>query len=94
VPVPIHSYIRVTLINVITRNVTFNLPVDLIRQAKIYAAEHDTTVNAIVRDLLKEKMTAEARTRAAAERFLKLAEHGPCSSVDPSSIRREELYER
>lgn len=64
------------------------------RQAKIYAAEHDTTVNALVRDLLEQKVMAEARARAAAERFLQLAERGPRSPVDPGSIRREELYER
>ncbi len=73
---------------------TFNLPVDLLRQAKVYAAEHDTTVNAIVRELLREKLTAEARVRAASVRFLELAARGPYSSVNPSSIRREELYAR
>jgi plasmid stability protein len=83
-----------TLINVLRRNVTFHLPVDLLRQAKVYAAEHDTTVNAMVRQLLEEKVTAEARTRAAAERFLQLSSRGPYSSVDPGSVRREELYER
>jgi plasmid stability protein len=77
-----------------TRNVTFNLPVDLLRQAKIYAAEHDTTVNAVVRQVLEEKLSAETRARAAAQRFLRLAEHGPYSTVNPLSIRREELYER
>jgi hypothetical protein len=77
-----------------SRNVTFSLPVDLVRQAKIYAAERDTTVNAIVRELLEEKVTAEGRTRAAARRFLQLAARGPYSSVDPGSIRREDLYER
>jgi plasmid stability protein len=77
-----------------TRNVTFNLPVDLMRQAKVYAAEHDTTVNSIVRELLHEKVSSEARARAAAERFLQLAAQVPHSPVDPSSIRREELYDR
>ena len=76
------------------RNVTFHLPVDLIRQAKIYAAEHDTTVNAVVRELLEEKVSTEARMRAAADRFLQLASRGPYSSVNPGSISREELYER
>jgi plasmid stability protein len=76
------------------RNVTFHLPVDLMRQAKIYAAEHETTVNAMVRQLLEEKLTAEARARAAAERILQIAGRGPHSLVDPGSIRREELYER
>ena len=77
-----------------TRNITFNLPTDLVREAKVYAAQHDTTVNALVRELLEQKVTAETRAAAAVERFLELAERGPYSSVDPGTIRREELYER
>ena len=76
------------------RNITFSLPADLIRQAKIYAAEHDTTVNAMVRELLDDKVNAEARALAAAERVLEIAKGGPYSSVDPGLIRREDLYER
>ena len=76
------------------RNITFSLPAELVRQAKVYAAEHDTTVNAIVRELLREKVSAEARFKAAAHRFLRIAEDGPYSSVDPGSVRREELYDR
>ena len=73
---------------------TFHLPVDLLRQAKIYAAQNDTTVNAIVRELLQQKLAGEAKAKAAAERFLQLAERGPHSSVSPESIQREELYDR
>ncbi len=76
------------------RNITFNLPADLVRQAKIYAAEHDTTVNALVRELLEHKITAEARARAAAERVLQIADQGPYSPVDPRSIPRDHLHER
>lgn len=77
-----------------TRNVTLSLPVELVRQAKIYAAQHNTSIHALVRELLQEKIFAEARVRGATERFLQLAEQGPYASIDPSSIRREELYER
>lgn len=76
------------------RNITFSLPSDLVRQAKVYAAENDTTVNSLVRELLQEKLTREGRTRAAAERLLALAEQGPYFSADPGSIRREDLHER
>jgi plasmid stability protein len=76
------------------RNITFSLPADLIKQAKIYAAERDTTVNALVRDLLQEKLNPEARARAAGKAFLELARRGPNSPVDPGSIRREEIYDR
>ncbi len=77
-----------------TRNITFNLPVHLIRQAKIYAAEHDTTVNALVREQLQELLTSHARAQAEADRLLALAEQGPYFSTDPGSIRREQLHER
>ena len=77
-----------------TRNITFHLPDDLIREAKVYAAQHDTSVNALVKDLLEEKVNKAARVRAAALRILEIAEKGPYSSVDPKSIRREDIYER
>jgi plasmid stability protein len=77
-----------------TRNITFSLPADLVRQAKVYAAEHDTTVNAVVRELLLETLTREGRARAAARRLLALADQGPYFTTDPGSIRREELHER
>src|SRR5690242_4516782 len=48
-----------------TRNITLSLPVDLIREAKVYAAQHDTTINAFVKDLLQEALSAESRARAA-----------------------------
>ena len=78
----------------VSRNITFSLPPDLLREAKIYAAEHDTTLNALVRELLREKVSGRARARRAAERILELADRGPHSPVDPGSIRRDELYER
>jgi plasmid stability protein len=77
-----------------TRNITFSLPAELIRSAKVYAAQHDTTVNALVRELLEEKVNQEERTRAALKRLLALADAGPYSDVDPGSIDRDELHER
>ena len=76
------------------RNITFSLPTDLVRQAKVYAAEHDTTINSLVRELLQEALSREGRQRAAADRLLALADQGPYFSTDPASIRREEMHER
>ena len=76
------------------RNITFSLPPDLIRQAKVYAAQHDTTMNALVRELLQEALVRDDRARVAAERLLALAAQGPYFTTDPASIRREDLYER
>jgi plasmid stability protein len=78
----------------VERNITFSLPAGLIRQAKIYAAEHDTTMNALVRQLLQEALSRDSRARAAADRLLALADRGPYFTTDPGSIRREELHER
>jgi plasmid stability protein len=66
----------------------------LIRKAKVYAAQHDTTVNALVRELLDEKLSSEARMRAAAAKILEIARRGPHSNVDPGSISRDEIHER
>lgn len=76
------------------RNITFSLPADLIRSARIYAAEHDTTINGFVRDLLEEALSRENRAQVAAKRLLAIAEGGPYFTTDPASIRREDLHER
>jgi anti-sigma factor ChrR (cupin superfamily) len=60
----------------------------------ISSAEHDTTINSIVRELLQKTVTREARQRAAADRLLALADQGPYFTTDPGSVPREELHER
>ncbi len=77
-----------------TRNLTLNLPAELIKQAKVYAAEHDTTVNGLVRRLLEDAVSPQSRKRAAVKRLLELANSGPVSDVDPGTITREEIHER
>jgi plasmid stability protein len=77
-----------------TRNITFSLPSDLIRKAKVYAAEHDTTINTLVRELLQDALERESRMQAAVNQLLVLADRGPYFTTDPGSIPREELYER
>jgi plasmid stability protein len=76
------------------RNITLSLPDDLIRKAKVHAAQRNSTVNALVRKLLEEALSDDRRTRAAADELLAIAARGPYFSRDPRSIRREEIYER
>lgn len=59
-----------------------------------FAAEHDKTLNAVVRELLTEALSRESRARAAADRLLALADLGPYFSADPRAIDRSELHER
>lgn len=77
-----------------TRNITITLPTELVRLARIFAAEHDTTLNALLREMLQERLDKEGRMRAAVATMLDIADHGPWSTVDLKSFTREELYER
>ena len=76
------------------RNITLSLPATLIREAKVYAAQHDTTINTLVRELLEEALSRENKARAAAGRLLALANAGPYFTIEPGSVSREELHER
>lgn len=50
---------RATLIHMSTRNLTLALPTDLIRRAKVYAAAHDTSISALVAELLGSRVAIE-----------------------------------
>ena len=91
---PAKAVLDVTHNYVSTRNITFSLPAELIREAKVYAAEHDTTINSLVRELLEDKLTREGRATAAAARLLALAEGGPYFTADPGLLDKEQLHER
>ena len=78
----------------INKNITFSLPVDLLREAKVFAAQHDTTMNAMVRELLEEKLRSNRRAIAAVEQMLAIAAEAPLFSVDLQSYSRDELHER
>ena len=72
------------------RNLTLSLPADLIRSAKVLAAERGTSLNAIVRDSLERMVSSQDDYRAAAERIL--AKGGLFRST--RKVSREELYDR
>ena len=78
----------------VNKNITFSLPVDLLREAKVFAAQHDTTMNAMVRELLEEKLSSNRRAIAAVEQMLAIAAEAPLFSVDLQSFSRDELHER
>jgi plasmid stability protein len=77
-----------------TKNLTLHLPADLIRRAKVYAAQNDTTINSVVRELLEQRVSREDRMRLAADRILSIADQGPLTSEDPGRISRDAIYER
>jgi plasmid stability protein len=73
---------------------TLNLPEELIKKAKVYAAQHDTSVNALMKQLLQERLDQEDPYKAAGRRFLEIVSRGPFVDIDPGTIKREDLYDR
>lgn len=76
------------------KNITLAVDADVLDKVRAYAAEHKTTVNAIVRQHL-EKIANENDRRAEARRhLLRLAETSP-GDLGPDYVwNREELYDR
>jgi hypothetical protein len=48
----------------------------------------------LVKELREEEVSSEDKALAAAKRILESARQGPHSSVDISSLKREDYYER
>jgi plasmid stability protein len=74
------------------RNITFSLPVELIRRAKIVAAERDTSLNALVREALAQAVNRSDEYRQAGERLLALSGVG-LFEMPEQRWAREELYD-
>lgn len=75
------------------KNVTITLEEDVARWARVWAAEHDTSVSRILGEILKEKMDKEASySRAQASYFSRQA--NPLKRPGQTYPERDELYER
>ena len=75
------------------KNITLAVEDEVLAEVRKYAAAHNTTVNALVRDYLSRLASSESRSKKAREELLKLAEK---STFDLGSWKwnREELYDR
>ena len=93
------TYSRATLIYVkqdLKRNITFSIPADLIGQAKVLAAKRESSVNAIVVDLLRKELEkGREETLTVVERILARASKVKIK-MPPIKERwtRDSLYER
>jgi plasmid stability protein len=65
----------------------------LVKRAEIYAAQHNTSIAALVRELLEQAVSGEARNRATISEFLAIGKRARAND-DPGNIQREELHER
>lgn len=74
------------------RNVTITLDEEVVRWARVWAAEHDTSVSRLVGDMLRERMLKEREYATAMEEYL----HTPAQAISGGSSypSRDELYGR
>ncbi|MGH6735301.1 MAG: DUF6364 family protein [Methyloceanibacter sp.] len=75
------------------KNITLAIDEDVLRQARIYAAEHGTTVNALVRDYLTGLVRWEERAAEARKRLVKMSEESEGRLGPDWKWNREEIYE-
>jgi len=74
------------------RNVTVSLTDELVRWARVWAAEHDTSISAMLSQILKDMMEKEVRYQSSMNDFLSMeARELSGGSAYPS---RESLYDR
>lgn len=75
------------------KNVTITVDEKVARWARVWAAEHDTSLSSIVGDLLRERMEAERGYGAAMRRALA---HEPGLLKEPGERypTRESLHDR
>ena len=75
------------------KNVTLAIDETLLREARKIAADRSTTLNAMIREFLKELAERESKARAARRRIVELC-RGAQGEVGPRDWSRDELHER
>ncbi len=76
-----------------TRNITLSADDADLHGARVYAAQHKTTVNALVREYLHTLATKEDRIAQARREILELAEQSH-AMIGNAKWAREDLYGR
>jgi hypothetical protein len=75
------------------RNITLSLPEPLVKKVRIMAADRDTSVSALVAELLARDFSTDAERRAIWDREKEVMERG-IFTIGPVSWTRDELHER
>ena len=74
------------------KNITLAIDDDVLRAARRYAAEHDTTVNSLVRDYLTQLIAFEERAAKAREELVRMSEESE-GRMGSWKWNREDAYE-
>jgi hypothetical protein len=74
------------------KNITLALEDDVLERVRVFAAKRKTTVNALVRDHLRELARAEQRSGDARSRLLALIDDSPGRLGPDWKWNREDAY--
>lgn len=77
-----------------TRNITLSLPDDVVRQAKVLAAQRDTSVSALVAELLSQLVAASPSFDVVWAREEVLMEEGLDLRVGDITWSRDDVHQR
>ncbi|HEX2257187.1 MAG TPA: DUF6364 family protein [Afifellaceae bacterium] len=75
------------------KNITLAVDEDVLKAVRRYAAQHETTVNGLVREHLERIAARESRAHDAVERLRQLSEKSK-GEVGEITWTRDDLYER
>lgn len=75
-------------------NITLNVPDEVLDDARVYAAERKTTVNALVREYLVNIGTRRKRAKEAMAELRKMSETTTSDLGPDYKFDRASLYER
>lgn len=77
------------------RNITLSLPQETLQKVKIIAVKRNTSVSALLREMLEDLVTSETGYRRAQQDFMALAEAGlDLGTAGQIPWSRDELHER
>ena len=75
------------------KNITLSVDEAVIRTVRLYAAERESSVNALVREFLANLARREDRARGARQRIRELSKQS-AARIGSRSWTREDLHER
>ncbi len=75
------------------KNITLSVDEKVLAAARRYAAEHDTTVNGLVREFLTQIAGSADRARSARARIRDLSRRSP-ARLGAITWKREDLHDR
>jgi hypothetical protein len=76
------------------KNITLSVEDDILREARKYAAERETTVNALVRGYLSQLVTQERDSVRVREELARLSDESEAQLGPDWTWSREDTYDR